>query len=58
MIPIENYKAILSYESHGGKVSIERPSSDLVFDEFIEMVRSLALAAGYAPDTINEYLGE
>tara|TARA_R110000822_G_scaffold32188_2_gene92656 strand:+ start:409 stop:579 length:171 start_codon:yes stop_codon:yes gene_type:complete len=48
-------KAILSYEAHRVKVSIEKPTSILTIDDFMEMVRSLALAAGYNPDNVNAY---
>lgn len=52
---IENHKAILSYESHGNKVTVERPNSDITFSEFMEMVESVALAAGWSKGTIDEY---
>jgi len=39
-------------------VSISIPDDDLTMDDLCEMMRSLALAAGYSEKTVNEYFGE
>jgi len=52
---LENHKAILTYESHGKRVCIEYPHSDLDINEFMEMVRGVAIASGYHPHTVSEF---
>ena len=39
-------------------VSAELPRDDITLDELVELLRSVALAAGYSPVQVNEQLGE
>lgn len=48
----------LTIEHYDQKVTIELDHSDISFDDLIEAFRSAALAAGFSPTTINEYLDE
>jgi len=45
----------ITVEHYDEKVSIERENDDLDFSEFMELVRKVAYAAGYADRTINEW---
>ena len=45
----------ITVEHYDEKVSIERENDDLNFTEFMELVRKIAHAAGYADRTINEW---
>lgn len=46
----------LTLESHGKKVTIESPSSDISFDEMIEIIKGVLYASGWAKETIDEYI--
>ena len=48
----------ITIEHYGEKVIIEKPRSDITFDEFIEMVRSAARGMGFAEETIKRYFDE
>ena len=45
----------ITVEHYDEKVSIERENDDLDFDEFMELVRRVARAAGYSSETIDEW---
>ena len=45
----------ITVEHYDEKVSIERENDDLDFNEFMELVRRVARAAGYADGTIDEW---
>jgi len=46
----------LTLESHGKKVTVEEPSSDIGFDEMIEMIKCVLYASGWSKETIDKYI--
>lgn len=55
---IENSKCTMSFKHWEEKVSITKPNSDINIEEFWEMCKRLARAAGYAESSIKEYFDE
>ena len=45
----------ITVEHYDEKVSIERKNDDIDFSEFMQLVRKVAHAVGYADGTINEW---
>jgi len=45
----------ITVEHYDEKVSIERENDDLDFNEFMELVKKVAHAVGYADGTIDEW---
>ena len=45
----------ITVEHYDEKVSIERENDDLSFTEFMELVKKISHAVGYADETINEW---
>lgn len=48
----------ITIEHYDEKVSIERENDDINFSEFMELVRKVAHAVGYADETINEWFNQ
>ena len=40
------------------KISVELDRSDITFDEYIELLRTVSKAIGWGEDDIKEYFGE
>lgn len=55
---MENPKLKLSFKHWGEKLSIEKDHSDITLDEFYEMCKHLALAAGFGSHNVEEIFGE
>ena len=47
----------LTYTAHGRTVSVRTDHDDLTIDQVLEHLRSLLLAAGFHPKTVEEALG-
>ena len=47
----------VSIEHWEEKITVEKDHSDITFDEYIEMLRTLTLAVGYNQEQINEFFG-
>ena len=48
----------ITVEHYDEKVSIERENDDLNFTEFMELVKKVSHAVGYADETIDEWFNE
>jgi len=48
----------ITVEHYDEKVSIERENDDLDFNEFMQLVRKVAHAVGYADATIDEWFNQ
>lgn len=48
----------ITIEQYDKKVSIEMEHSDVSMDELFTIIRQLCMAAGYHPNTVDEYFGE
>jgi len=48
----------ITVEHYDEKVSIERENDDLSFTEFMELVKKVAHAVGYADGTIDEWFNQ
>jgi len=46
----------LTLESHGKKVSITLPNSDVNIDEMIDVVKGVLIASGWNKDLIDEVI--
>ena len=55
---MNNPASKMSFEHWGEKITIKKPTSDITIEEFWEMCKSLAKAAGYHEDQIKEYFDE
>jgi len=55
---MNNPPCTLKFKHWGETVSIKKPTSDIPMEEFHEMCRALAKAAGYHDDHIKEYFDE
>ena len=53
---IKEHPTILSLESHGKKVTIQAPTSDIHIDEMIEMIKGVLYASGWGKETIDKYI--
>ena len=51
-----NPKSKMTFSHWGGKVTIQKDHSDITIEEFFEMVRCIALGAGFSEESINQYL--
>ncbi len=47
----------ISVEHWGGKITVEKDHSDITFDEFVDMLRTLSRGVGYSQESINEIFG-
>ena len=54
----ENTPFKITVQHWDEKVSVEKDHSDITFEEFIEMLRTLSRAVGWGNDSIKEYFGE
>ena len=56
MEALKQHPIRLTLESHGKKVTIECDSSEIGFDEMIEMIKGVLYASGWAKETIDKYI--
>ena len=47
----------ISVEHWDEKITVEKDHSDITFDEYIEMLRTLSRAVGWGGDDINDLFG-
>ena len=47
----------ISVEHWDEKITVEKDHSDITFDEYVEMLRTLSRATGWGSDDINDLLG-
>ena len=52
---MNNPSCKMTFTHWGEKVTIKKPNSDITIEEFWEMCKTLAKAAGYHEDHIKEY---
>ena len=52
---MENKACVLRFSHWDSFVSIGKDHSDISLDEYFEMARDVALAAGFLPEQVNEY---
>jgi hypothetical protein len=55
---MENTPCKMSFEHWGEKITLKKPNSDIDMEEFWEMCKNLAKAAGYHQDHIDKYFNE
>ena len=48
----------ITVEHWDQKISVELDRSDITFDEYIELLRTVSKALGWSNDSIKEYFGE
>jgi len=53
----ENKPFKISVEHWGEKITVEKDYSDVTFDEYIEMLRTLSRGVGFGQESINEIFG-
>jgi len=53
----ENKPFKISVEHWGEKITVEKDHSDVTFDEYIEMLRTLSRGVGFGQESINEIFG-
>ncbi len=54
---LENPPFKISVEHWDEKITIEKDHSDITFDEFVEMLRTLSRGIGYGEESIDELFG-
>lgn len=54
---LKNKPFKISVEHWDEKITVERDHSDVTFDEYIEMLRTLSRGVGYSQESINEMFG-
>ena len=54
---LENKPFKISVEHWGEKITVEKDHSDITFDEFVDMLRTLSRGVGYDEKSINEIFG-
>jgi len=54
----KNPSCKLSFKHWGQKVSVQRDHSDLDIEEFHDLCKTLAYAAGFGDANVREYFGE
>ena len=54
---LENKPFKISVEHWDEKITIEKDYSDVTFDEYIEMLRTLSRGIGFGEKSINEIFG-
>jgi len=54
---LENKPFKISVEHWDEKITVEKDHSDITFDEFIDMLRTLSKGVGYSEESINEVFG-
>ena len=47
----------ISVEHWDEKITVEKDHSDITFDEYVEMLRTLSRAVGWGVDDINDLFG-
>lgn len=47
----------ISVQHWDEKITVERDYSDITFEEYIEMLRTLSLGLGFGQDDINDIFG-
>jgi hypothetical protein len=47
----------ITVEHWDEKVTIQKDHSDISFDEFVDMLRTLSIGVGFSQDSINEIFG-
>ena len=56
MEALKQHPIRLTLESHGKKVTIECDSSEIGFDEMIEMIKGVLYASGWGKELIDKYI--
>jgi cupin superfamily acireductone dioxygenase involved in methionine salvage len=54
---LENKPFKVTVEHWDEKITVEKDHSDITFDEFVEMLRTLSRGVGFSQDYINEVFG-
>ena len=54
---LENKPFKISVEHWDEKIKVEKDRSDITFDEFVEMLRTLSRGVGFGQDSIDELFG-
>ena len=54
---LENKPFKVTVEHWDEKITVEKDHSDVTFDEFVEMLRTLSRGVGYGEESINEIFG-
>jgi len=54
---LENKPFKISVEHWDEKITVEKDRSDITFDEFVEMLRTLSRGVGFGQDSIDELFG-
>ena len=56
MEALKKHPIRLTLESHGNKVTIERPQSDIDIHEMIEMIKVVLYASGWDKELVDNYI--
>jgi hypothetical protein len=54
---LENKPFRITVEHWDGKITVEKDYSDLTFDEYVEMLRTISRGVGYSQEDIDELFG-
>lgn len=54
---LENKPFKVTVEHWDEKITIEKDHSDITWDEFVEMLRTLSRGVGYSQESIDELFG-
>lgn len=54
---LKNKPFKISVEHWDEKITVEKDHSDITFDEFVDMLRTLSRGVGYSEESINEIFG-
>ena len=54
---LENKPFKVTVEHWDEKITIEKDHSDITFDEFVEMLRTLSRGVGFGKESIDELFG-
>jgi len=54
---LENKPFRVTVEHWDGKITVEKDYSDITFDEFVEMLRTISRGVGYSQEDIDELFG-
>ena len=54
---LENKPFRITVEHWDGKIIVEKDHSDITWDEFVEMLRTISRGVGYSQEDIDELFG-
>jgi len=54
---LENKPFRVTVEHWGEKITVEKDHSDITWDEFVEMLRTVSRGVGYSQESIDELFG-